>query len=164
MGDSGNKIRLILMRHGEAAASGNQGGDRERHLTESGKRVVDGVGKRLQKSGWVPDQIISSASVRTQETVRIIQSSMGLELHPVFSEGLYLGGIDQLIAESQHISLDCKTLLCVGHNPGFSDAVFVLSRQVVGLSPAGVALMDSSTTSWVEALCNANSWRLIENF
>ena len=152
------------MRHGEAAASSGQDGDRGRQLTESGKQVVNSVGKRLEKSGWVPDQIISSNAVRTTETVGVIKSSMNLDFVPIFSEGLYLGGIDQLIAESHLISLDCKTLLCVGHNPGFSDAVFVLSRQVVGLTPAGVALLETTKSSWVEALCEPNSWRFIENF
>jgi len=60
--------RLILIRHGAAAAQTATGEDRERALTPEGRRAIAKLAPRLATIG-APDAILCSPARRTRETL-----------------------------------------------------------------------------------------------
>lgn len=69
-------LDLVIFRHGEA--EGFVTSDDQRQLTENGRKVTLQQSKALLETGFIPDVIIHSPFVRTNQTASIC--------HSVFSE------------------------------------------------------------------------------
>ena len=84
---SGN--RYFVMRHAEAEsnvhnrASTDPDRQKDNHLTERGRAQAEVVGHTLRKGGGI-DLIIASPFVRVQETVKIVQTILGLPDEAVY--------------------------------------------------------------------------------
>ena len=114
--------RLMLMRHAKSSWKSQVPTDHERPLNERGRRDAARVGKRLAKLGWVPDFVVSSDSRRTEETWERIQKSFP-DARFRFTRVLYAGGPSELRSEVARLSGDVRTVLALGHNPGWEEAV-----------------------------------------
>lgn len=68
-------MRVIIMRHGEA---GWHRDDRQRTLTENGRKGVTRTARQLLDAGWLPSHIWCSTLVRAGETARIVGGVMNL--------------------------------------------------------------------------------------
>lgn len=68
-------MHVIIMRHGEA---GWHQDDRQRTLTDNGRKGVARTARRLLDAGWQPDHIWCSTLVRARETARIVGGVMNL--------------------------------------------------------------------------------------
>lgn len=68
-------MQLIIMRHGEA---GWHREDRQRTLTDPGRKGVVRTARQLLDAGWKPDRIWCSTLVRARETARIVGGVMTL--------------------------------------------------------------------------------------
>lgn len=151
--------RLILFRHGEAAAKRSQQSDHERPLTEPGRISVQRTAKRLQNQQWEPNLALVSDAHRTQETFAEILSATSWYVPFQTHSQLYLAGWKEIRALLEGRSV--RSLLVVGHNPGFSDSVNILTGQNVILDTAEAACLEIQAASWEEALCSEGLWRLV---
>ena len=141
----------MFMRHAKSAWKANVPTDHERPLNERGRRDAPRVGKRLAQLGWVPDLVLGSDSRRTQETWERMQESFPNT--PVrFTRALYAGGPAELRAEVARLAPDVRTVLLLGHNPGWEAAVKVLSAREVRMTTANVVLLEGEGGTWSEAL------------
>ncbi len=151
--------RIILLRHGEAVFS--KGDDHSRALTSYGREQIVAVATELSARGWFPDAIICSDSRRTLETMQVISNFTGLK--PKFekvSPKFYLAGYDQIIEEVAELEAH-ETLLLIGHNPGWSDAVGVLTGHYHNLGTGQAALLQNQEDeSWVVCLTSIQCWKL----
>ena len=105
--------RLILMRHAEAGWHINTD-DHERPLSASGIRDAKKIGSWLKEKAYMPDEVISSTSVRTRETL----SYLLLECPQIFERSLYLADADQMKSTLQ--TLLSETVILLAHNPGIT--------------------------------------------
>ena len=80
-----------------------------------------------------------------------------------FSEGLYLGGFDDILSAVAELDDSVQTVLWVGHNPGVSEVASSLSLKPHGFQPAELLVLENEINDWVEALCSSN-WKQIRKF
>ena len=103
--------RLILMRHAEAGWHINMD-DHERPLSAVGIRDAKRIGLWLKEKEYIPDEVISSTSTRTRETL----SCLFLECPQIFEKSLYLADAEQMKSTLQ--TLLSETVILLAHNPG----------------------------------------------
>jgi phosphohistidine phosphatase len=110
--------RLMIMRHAKSSWRSHVPTDHERPLNTRGRRDAPRVGKRLAKLGWVPEFVVSSDSRRTQETWERMQKHFP-EACVSFTRALYASGLAELRTEVARLSAEVRTVLVLGHNPGW---------------------------------------------
>ncbi|UPG94286.1 SixA phosphatase family protein [Luteibacter aegosomatissinici] len=129
---------LILLRHAEAAPGVDGKDDRERKLTEHGKREAQAAGQWLAEHHVKYDRVLCSPAQRTKETAAL---ALG-QVEPVFAEEIYdatPGDLYELLDEQG----DAERVVLVGHNPGIEQLVAFLvegrSEDYRGMPPGGMA-------------------------
>jgi len=114
--------RLILMRHAEAGWHINMD-DHERPLSASGIRDAKKIGSWLKEKAYIPDEVISSTSLRTRETL----SYLFLDCPQIFERSLYLADADQM--KSTLKTLLSETVILLAHNPGITELAYDLMNH-----------------------------------
>ncbi len=113
--------KLILIRHAKSAWDDPFADDHARVLNDRGRASAAAIGAWLARRGHVPDQILSSDSARTVETVeRLLAAMSGVpapEVH--FRRTLYHAGPGTLMTELRGATGQAVAL--VAHNPGIGD-------------------------------------------
>jgi phosphohistidine phosphatase len=68
-----------------------------------------------------------------------------------FTRALYLVGIDEIRAALRAQATEVETVMTIGHNPGWEDAVHVLSGVRARLSPCAAVLLRTTAGTWADA-------------
>ena len=124
--------RLILLRHGEAEAGSETGGDFGRRLTARGREASAAVASALADVGLIPDLALVSAAVRTRETWAAMSGLLpGCEVR--FEEGLYLAEAPEMQRQVRSAGA-ASVVLLVGHNPGLQELAEALMVEASGPS------------------------------
>lgn len=150
--------RLMLLRHAKAAPIG-QTSDHERPLADRGRADARRLGEYLTSEHLLPDFAAVSDARRARETWDIV--SEGWRHIPVRLEPrIYEAPPSALWALLRQSPDDMKTMICVGHNPGFAD----LAAELIGFGDryaqarmrhhfptCALAILDLNIDSWSEA-------------
>ncbi len=129
----------MILRHGQAE-SGSDVVDLARELTDPGKRDIQRIGVYLHAHDGVPDAVIASPAVRAHTTAEKTLKSGG--------RGTEALTIDPRIYEASAATLRQvltgfakapARVMLVGHNPGLSDLVTLLTKQSTVLAPGMLA-------------------------
>lgn len=148
----GRSRRLVLLRHAKAEPHSGVA-DELRRLTTVGTRQAGAVGAALRASGLVPELVLVSAAVRTQETWQHLAVGLGDEPVPevVLSDALYAAHHEDVLDLVRATDARVRTLLVVGHEPAMSVVATLLAgdgdaahlAQVrSGLPTAAYAVLD----------------------
>lgn len=159
--------RIILLRHGEAEAQGETG-DKSRRLTKAGQGAVVRLGQELRAQGLSPDLILASDAVRTVETLEGVVRGGGFTGVPFKKlENFYLAEADAILDRLYEVEDSVRTLLLIGHNPGWSDVATHLAGVPIGLDTAQAAWLEKKRPeegegerSWTGLLNSSGVWRL----
>ena len=150
-------LRLIVMRHGQAEEA-HPRGDRRRTLTVRGHAQAAYVASEIARNGWTPGLILTSDAERAHETAEGVKAATGntavLEVAPDF----YLTGFDRLAPRVARVGVEVACILVVGHNPGWSDALYQMTGKPLGLSPADAAVLEHTAADWSTAFSVALKW------
>lgn len=137
-------MRLLMIRHAEAEAVGvARGGDRQRPLTERGRRQFAALSRHLVQQGVLPDRILHSPAVRAVQTADIFREICGYDAEAL-SPAAWLS--ERLAAET--LGPLCgvqvgETVALIGHEPDMSHCTSELIRGGrVQFSPGSVACLD----------------------
>ena len=152
--------RLIIMRHAKSSWSSGAPTDHQRPLNKRGRRAAPLVGARLRELGWVPELAIASDSQRTRETWQFMQTAFPRPVEVHFSDAFYHGGPAEIKRACTLLDADVTTLLVLGHNPGWEDAVEALTGQWVRMTTANAALLESDLDDWAAAM--RSDWNFFE--
>ena len=126
--------RLILLRHGEAEAGSETGGDFGRRLTARGREASAAVASALADIGLIPDLALVSAAVRTRETWAAMSGLLpGCEVR--FEDALYLAEPPEMQRQLREAGA-AGVVLLVGHNPGLQELAEALMVEASG--PSGI--------------------------
>ena len=141
--------RLILMRHAEAGWHINMD-DHERPLSANGIRDAKKIGSWLKEKEYIPDEVISSTSVRTRETL----SYLFLECPQIFEKSLYLADAEQMKSTLQ--TLLSETVILLAHNPGITELAYDLinheeqHENFMDFPAASTLVIDFKADRWSE--------------
>jgi phosphohistidine phosphatase len=137
---------LILLRHAEAQPA-DGGDDRQRALSEHGRREAKDAGAWLASHGARPLRALCSPSRRTEETAQLALAALADPPPLQLAGEIYDATPGELLALlDQHT--DAGTVLLVGHNPGIERLVALLvegrSDEFRGMPPGGLAVLHIS--------------------
>ena len=141
--------RLILIRHAEAGWHINMD-DHERPLSASGIRDAKKIGSWLKEKEYIPDEVISSTSLRTRETL----SHLFLECPQIFEKSLYLADAEQM--KSTLKTLSSETVILLAHNPGITELAHDLMNHeekhenFMDFPAASTLVIDFKADRWSE--------------
>jgi len=124
---------LLLLRHGDAADGSP---DAERPLTAKGRDQARAAGVALRTLGVAVDACLSSPKVRALDTARIVCEELRVEARA--EQRLAGGNFD---AEALAADLG-ETVLLVGHDPDFTNALRHLTGARAKMKKGGLAAVD----------------------
>lgn len=150
--------RLMLLRHAKATPF-SPTGDHERPLIDRGRGDARRLGDYLTAEHLLPDFAAVSDARRTRETWEIV--SDGWAKLPVRHEPrIYEASLPTLWALLRQSPDEVRTMMCVGHNPGFAD----LAAEMIGFGDryaqarlrrhfptCSLAILDLDIESWAHA-------------
>jgi phosphohistidine phosphatase len=151
--------RLMLLRHGSPVPFESAASDLARPLNPRGREEAARMGAYLGEEHLIPDLAVVSPARRAREA----WDKVGLRLGavPVRSEPQLFGAsADTLLRIVCATQAGVRTLLLIGHNPGFLDLAKRLAvagdldaqrRLMQGYPPAGLAVIDFAIEDWREA-------------
>lgn len=105
---------LILMRHAKSSWDTPMLDDHDRPLNKRGRKSAQALGDWMALEGFLPDQVLCSTAVRTQETFRGLDIALEPELRP----DLYHADPSDMLAVLKEAN--GRTVLMIGHNPGIA--------------------------------------------
>ncbi|MBB6166468.1 SixA phosphatase family protein [Chelatococcus composti] len=151
-------LRLMLLRHAKSAWPAGMA-DHERPLAPRGREAAPLMGRYLAGEHLVPDLAIVSTARRTQETWDLVAAAFAEVVAKRDEQRIYEAKTDAILAVVRETGPDVRTLLVVGHNPGFAD----LAVRLVGhgdryafahlrqkFPTAALAVIDFAIDSWAD--------------
>lgn len=143
---------IYLLRHAKSSWDHPELDDYHRPLNDRGERDAPRMGKRLRKSGLMPELICSSPAVRAITTARMVASEMGFSKAIQEEKKLYHAGSDRILEIVQGFPDSIESAMVVGHNPGFTEfANDLLNEEIANIPTAGVVGGRLKINSWKEA-------------
>ena len=142
---------LYLLRHAKSSWKDPTQADFERPLAGRGRKACIIVAQLFQVKKIELDLIISSTAVRARETIELVRQYAKLRTELRFDERIYEASTARLLEVVSQIDTDRKSVLLVGHNPGFEDLVYELTGENLGLSTATLVKMKLKISKWSEA-------------
>ncbi|HEY3605922.1 MAG TPA: histidine phosphatase family protein [Pseudonocardiaceae bacterium] len=131
---------LVVLRHAKSAWPAGVA-DAARPLAERGERDAPAVGRWLRDHVPGIDLTVCSPAVRTRQTWRLAAAQ--LDGTPAFrlDERIYDADVDDLRSVLRELPDTARTVVLVGHNPGLSDLVHVLTGDRAELKTSSVAVL-----------------------
>jgi len=157
--------RLMLLRHAKTENDAPSGQDQDRRLDDRGRLDAAAIGGWIGRHPPLPDTVLVSTAVRTQQTWVIARDAMrdaARDFAPQveFLPELYGADPAQLLqiirmAEAN----DPRRLMVVGHNPGMHELALALAgsgdaaaKKALedNLPTTGLAIFDFAIEDWNE--------------
>lgn len=141
--------KLILFRHAKSSWS-HDVSDRDRPLTEKGIRKTEKISVTSKNIFFNTEVFYSSPANRALHTASIIINQLNLSFRNLYvEEDLYTFESSELIKFIRDIPNSFSNVICVGHNPAFTNVTNLLSDSNIEHLP---------TSSWAEITFSQNSW------
>ena len=141
--------KLILFRHAKSSWS-HDVSDRDRPLTEKGIRKTEKISVTSKNIFFNTEVFFSSPANRALHTASIIINQLNLSFRNLHvEEDLYTFESSKLIKFIRDIPNSFSNVICVGHNPAFTNVTNLLSDSNIEHLP---------TSSWAEITFSQNSW------
>jgi phosphohistidine phosphatase len=161
-------LRLLLVRHAEAAAPASEG-DSQRRLTAQGRAGAARMGAYFRASGLVFDLALVSPALRARDTLDMILRELPQKPACEFEASLYNADVDTLRDLLAQTARSVKTLLIVGHNPGLGEFVRFLVRGGESAAPRQfpspcLAVIDFPCVDWSETVAGGGRLDRCVNF
>ncbi|MFH2036952.1 MAG: histidine phosphatase family protein [Candidatus Zixiibacteriota bacterium] len=153
--------RIYLIRHSYAVGD-RMLSDRERPLTDDGKRAALSMSRELLNGSHIPDCIISSPAQRALETAIIFAgtfniSAKNITTHESLYDNLRLNSFLHIIDE---VNEKYQSVFVFGHNPIITEISTILSPEFNdAIPPCGVAGIEFKVEKWSDI--NVNEGRLL---
>jgi len=139
--------RLMLLRHAKTEHDAPSGQDQDRRLDDRGRLDAAAVGGWIGRHPPLPDAVLVSTAVRTQQTWEIVREALKTHTPRVKSLAELYGAdpaqLLQIIRMAE--ATDPKRLMVIGHNPGMHELALALAGS--GEAAAKKALEDNLPTT-----------------
>jgi phosphohistidine phosphatase len=142
---------LILLRHAKASRDDPSLRDFDRPLNHRGEDDAKLMGRYLRNEKLVVDAAVSSPARRALTTTELFLKAADISLEPALEDRIYEAGLPQLLRIVSEMDSSHKTVLLIGHNPGFEELAESLTGQYIRLPTAALAVIDLSVDRWSDA-------------
>jgi phosphohistidine phosphatase len=148
--------RLMLLRHAKSNWPAGVA-DRERPLAQRGREAAPVMGRYLAEELLLPDLVLISPAKRTQETWELVGSMLPEKPATHTEPRIYEAKTERLLHVAQAVEPQVKTVLMIGHNPGFEELAALLtghgdryaaSRMAQKYPTCGLAVIDFAIEDW----------------
>jgi len=139
---------LVVMRHAKSAWPEGVA-DLARPLNERGRRDAPAAGRWLRSQVPDIDMTLVSTATRTRQTWDLVAEELGGDPDCLFDDRIYDGSPDALLAAVRELPETARTVLLLGHNPGVTELVRVLTGDGVELRTSSVAVV-GGPDRWAE--------------
>lgn len=136
---------LIVVRHGHADPGE---ADFARQLSQRGVSEANATGRRLAERGLALDAILTSTAPRALETAIAVAEQCGFDGEVQRSDALYLAEPTTILRSVRGMADTVQTLLLVGHNPGLSAVVELITGQMCELHTAEAVRLELRVEHW----------------
>jgi len=154
--------RIIVMRHAKSSWKQANLSDHERPLNGRGRKDTPRMGKLLVERGWVPDRVFCSDAQRTLETWAYLSDAMQDNATMSLEPQLYLAGMGDFRSTLSRCHEDFRTVLLLGHNPGWEDIVSHYAGERITMPTAAMALFQIEAKVPWSLVCELRRWRLAD--
>jgi phosphohistidine phosphatase len=118
--------RLMLLRHAKSDWSLPGQSDHDRDLATRGRKAAPLIGRYMADHDIIPDHAIVSTATRTRETWRLVAGMFPRQPPADFEDRIYEASPRDILAAIADAPPSARSLLVVGHNPGFHDTANLL--------------------------------------
>ncbi len=143
---------LFLVRHAKSSWDFPELPDFDRPLNKRGKRDAPEMGIRLASRKLELDAVISSPANRALTTARIIAEELDFPVKNIRENSdVYHASGSTLVDTIRDLPNELKSVMLVGHNPGFTDLSNFLkeSDYYIGNVPTcGVVAIEFALNRW----------------
>jgi len=147
--------KLLVIRHAKAVQHSYED-DFNRNLRKKAEGQIMTMSAVLKNLHILPDLVLSSAALRTQQTTEGFAKHLGFDKEKILlKKSMYNTDVSTLIKEINEVSKEINTLFLVGHNP----TVGMLVDDLTGdfghhFSTCALALLHFEIDSWAEVMTN----------
>jgi phosphohistidine phosphatase len=146
---------VILLRHGKSSWSDSTVADIDRPLAPRGERASKRIAKYMRRKRIRPALVLCSPSLRTRQTLKAIEPSLGPRCPVELEPQLYAASKRELLERLQALPESVSSVMLIGHNPGLHNLALVLASRGADLPqleqkfPTGVlATLAVHSESW----------------
>jgi phosphohistidine phosphatase len=120
--------------------------DFDRPLSERGKSDAQLIGEYIRKSK--ADLVISSPAERARQTAELALKAAGLKVELRFDKRIYDAEVHRLLNVISQIEDAAKSVVLIGHNPGFEELLEALTGENRDLPTASLACIELRAERW----------------
>jgi phosphohistidine phosphatase len=141
---------LYLVRHAKSSWDDPLLDDFSRPLNARGKRDAPAMAKRLKEKRVLLDLIVSSPAERAIATARELARILKYDQHKIRTiPELYHASPERILETLKRINDKFDTIMLVGHNPGLTEFIDVLTEVDIDNMPTcGMAAFKLNIASW----------------
>lgn len=149
--------RLMLLRHAKSDWSSPGQSDHARELAPRGRKAAPLMGRYMAEHAMIPDHAIISTAARTRETWRLVADAFPRKPSAAFEDRIYEASPRDILAAIAAAPASARSLLVVGHNPGFHETANLLvnsgdkrmrGRLSEKFPTAALAVIDLDIPDW----------------
>src|SRR5262245_33050308 len=131
---------LLLIRHAKSSWDDTALPDKDRPLSDRGRRDAPKMGERLAKRDVKPDLILSSPAMRALQTAEIFAKKLDYRRKDiVVDDQLYAVGADGLLDVIHNLGGKLDRVILFGHNPALTELAHRLSTKITHMPTCAVA-------------------------
>ncbi len=164
---------LLLMRHAKSDWNDSSLADKDRPLNARGRATAPIVANWIVKHEHLPDLILCSGAIRTQQTLELIMQQWTLlqAENPklvlprvLLDDRLYLASDTTILSiakDGANTQDACQCVMALGHNPGMEVLASKLSGKQVSMPTGALAVLasESNEEGWPEDWGNDKMWK-----
>lgn len=139
---------IYLLRHAKSSWKDESLSDIERPLNGRGQKASETMGAFLKREKVMVDLVLSSSAVRARQTTDRLLAAANISTDVRFDERIYEAEVQRLLEIVKQIENTKKSVLLVGHNPGFEEFLEWLTGTFDTMPTATLAKVVLKTSSW----------------
>ena len=139
---------LLLLRHAKSSWKQPELADHDRPLNKRGKRTAPLMGALLQDEDLIPDFILCSSAVRTNNTALLVAKACTYIGEIKQTRKLYLAEPQAYVEVLRQVAEKHARVLVVGHNPGLESLIETLTGEAMAMPTAALAYIELSLKRW----------------
>ena len=139
---------LLVMRHAKSSWNNSSLGDHQRPLNGRGKTDAPQMGELLKRLDLTPELIISSTAERAMTTAELVALSSDYEQEIQLTRDFYHADPETYVEVLRTVDDKYGRVMVVGHNPGMSELVEMLTGESTHFTTANIAHIQLPIDTW----------------